>query len=130
MRAFEAEINTTEDLTRDAVFEAGLLHGCEDCLLILWHNFDSTEPSWEWVYIHKELVKNAWARSDTFREFMEDIRTSAPGYWRGSTYDFDTDSFDELDDFADAYTKADFINGIDGDDATEAMFILNWAKEV
>ena len=113
------------DFTNDAIFKAGIIHGCEDELYLIYLNPDSSVPSWEISHINRYEVL-AYLKSKEaldLEEFFDVVVNDAPHYWEV----YDPENYCDL---SRQYEKADFIYNRDGKILEEATFIINWAKEV
>lgn len=109
--------------TKDAIFKAGKIHGCEDDLYIVYFNPDSTVPSWEELHVDRDTALR-WADEipeATYTKwgaeaFMEMLNSECSLFWT-----------EELDDYKELYHLADYIDN--GNIVDEARYIINWAKE-
>ena len=112
---------------QNAVFLPGNIHGCEWQIYILYYNScaNNQRGCWEIEILDAERILSLYdSVSGDVDAFFDLLPDSFQGEWyycnRGTK---------PFDDYAHAFSSADFILNINGNLADELTFIVNWAKE-
>lgn len=115
------------DMTKDAVFLPGKVHGCEDEIYIVYLNPEANEGKGSFevqVCDYEtllEVYEIATKRADRFFEIM-------PTFFNGKWLYIDAPS-DMYNEYVEVFEDADFIVGRDGDEEDEFNFIIRWAQK-
>lgn len=116
------------DMTKDAVFLPGKIHGCENEIYIVYENPEANdgEGSFEIQVCDYETLLKVYedAKHDAERFFA-----IMPDYFQGKWCYCDAPS-EEYDSYIEVFEDADFIVGRDGDERDELNFIIEWALSV
>lgn len=116
------------DMTQDAVFLPGTIHGCKDEIYIIYENpvANDGEGSFEIEVCDYE----------TLLQLYEDVNHNAtdffellPDYFQGRWLYCNAPS-ESYNEYAEVYDKADFIFGRDGGVEEEMKFIIEWALSI
>ncbi len=116
------------DMTKDAVFLPGTVHGCEYEIYIIYENPDANEGEgcFEIEVCDYETLLKLY---DKVNHDVVDFFRLLPDYFQGEWYYCNAHT-EEYDSYARMYEKADFIVGRDGDERDELNFIIEWALSV
>lgn len=115
------------DMTKDAVFLPGKIHGCEDEIYIVYENPDANvgRGAFEICVCNYELLLKACEKAGDNADRFFDLM---PSYFVGKWKFCDAPS-DEYDSYVEVFEDADFIVGRDGDEKDEFDFIVRWAQK-
>lgn len=114
------------DMTKDAVFLPGKIHGCEDEIYIVYENPEANDGngSFEIQVCDYETILRAYRGATLKNKSFFDV---LPDYFQGKWKYCDAPS-EEYDSFVEEFENADFIAGRDGDEIDELTFIIKWAR--
>lgn len=113
------------EMTNDAVFLPGTVHGCEDEIYIIYFNEDSNDGkgSFEIEICDKYTLKKLLDKTDNADEFFELLPDYFQGEWRYVNHG--TELFNG---YAEDYERADFVFGRDGGLKEEYEFVKKWVE--
>ena len=115
------------NMTEDAVFLPGKVHGCKHNVYIIFLNEVSNNGlgSWEIQIVDAERIIKLY---NIVKGSPEDFFALLPDMFQGEFEycNFGTERFKELKE---AYPSADFILGRDGNLQDELNFLLQWATK-
>ena len=115
------------DMTKDAVFLPGKIHGCEDEIYIVYLNPDANEGkgSFEVCVCNYETLLEVYEDAKHDAERFNEIM---PDYFHGKWWYIDAPS-EMYNEYVQSFEDADFIVGRDGDEEDEFNFIIRWAQK-
>lgn len=116
------------DMTKDAVFLPGKVHGCEDEIYIVYLNPEANNGNgcFEIGICDYETILRLY---EDINHDIVDFFEMLPDYFQGK-WCYCNAHTEEFDEYAVDYEKADFIVGRDGDERDEFNFIIEWALSV